>query len=914
MHSKKRGAILLVLFFGSGATALIYEVVWSKFLEQMFGSTIYAQTVVLAAFMGGLALGNRIFGRWSDGLKRPVWFYGWLEILVGIYALLFPVLDRAINSLFVTLGTPIAAHAGWLLMLKAVLSVTLLLGPTILMGGTLPLLAAWLHHWSADAGRRSARFYSVNSLGAVTGAALAGFWLVQHFGMVAALQVAAVVNLTIGLTAMALSPRSLPAEPVSSPQLAEDSSRLEPTLSPKSLQWAGVLVGLTGGVSMGLELLASRSLALIFGSSLQSFAIVLMAFILGIGLGSGWMASPRKRGKSGEKMVVLLLCFAAAWITLLVFNIERWVDFYRIARTGIARTGVGYDYELLLSTGISLVILGLPAACIGAVLPLIMRAVAATGGPLGDRVGTLLTWNTLGAVTGTLLTGFVLMPWLGLRDAFGALALVLGSVALIVSLQHKRFTGLAIAGATSGLAICLLLVNDASWKNVMSSGVFRIREKQFDPQLMPLRKKHIKILFYKDAPDATVSVEAVDGIVGPESIGLRINGKPDAGTDVDLGNQLLLAHLPLLVKPDAQDVFVLGMGSGVTAGAALAYPIQRLDIAENCVPVIQAAKIFSGWNHNVLNDPRTHVWREDARTVLKLHQQRYDVLITEPSNPWTVGVGSVFSRQFYEIAASRLKTNGIIAQWFHVYEASDNIVQLVLRTFNSVFPYIEVWDTGVGDIVILGSKHPWKTGPDVFRRGFGIDRVRTDMWMIDVHSPEALLARQLASQQTGFAIAGPGPIQSDLFPILEYAAPKAFYLDNNSEMLWRYDERTWQQLLAPSKKDSTLKALPLTDAQLVFSDFSTINGDLYHCLFGMTSRLGMPCVFKTPNAVPPPASGNSPLEQAEQAFHKGNLAEAKKLAELAAIQNPRNDIAGYLERVIERKMKLQNQTNNITLK
>jgi spermidine synthase len=637
---------------------------------------------------------------------------------------------------------------------------------------------------------------------------------------------------------------------------------------------------------------------------------VLMAFILGIGLGSAWIASAKRADRSGDKTVVLLLCLAAAWVTLLVFNLERWVDFYRLARTGLARTEVGYAYQLLVSTGISLVILGVPAACIGAVLPLMMRAEAAGGGPLGAQVGKLLTWNTLGAVTGSLLAGFVLMPWLGLRNAFGVLALVLAILALMVAWRERWWRGLVCAAASSAFAISLLAANDAGWQNVISSGAFRIWEKTFDARLMTFRKEHIKILFYKDAPDATVSVEAVDGIIGPESIGLRINGKPDAGTGVDLGNQLLLAHLPLLVKPDAKNVFVLGMGSGITAGATLAYPINRLDIAENCKPVVTAANIFAGWNRHVLDDPRTHVWHEDARTVLKLHPQKYDVIITEPSNPWTVGVGSVFSREFYEIAARRLEPGGIVAQWFHVYEVNDDIVRLVLRTFSSVFPYIEVWDTGIGDIVILGSQQPWPTGPEVFQKGFAIDRVRTDMWMIDIQSPEALLARQLASQRTAFAIPGPGPMQSDLFPILEYAAPRAFFFDNRSQMLQNYDERTWQQLLAPAEKTATLAALPLANAQLVFSDFSTINGELYGCLFGNPANAKVPCVFQTPQPSPPPASDGSTVSKAEQMFHVGDLTRAGALAELGLTQNPNDTMAAYLLRVIEREKKTKAATTH----
>jgi predicted membrane-bound spermidine synthase len=902
MQSQKRGWVILALFFCSGVTALIYEVVWSKLLAQMFGSTIYAQTVVLAVFMGGLALGNRLLGLWADRLRNPVRVYGCLEIAVGVYAFLFMACDRIANRTFIVLGTSLVTHPQLLLLLNGGLAAALLLGPTILMGGTLPLLAAWLQKSYSDAGRRSARFYSVNSLGAVLGAALAGFWLVQSFGIVATLQMAAIVNVTIGVTAVVLG----------RPDLEEKSQTAGPDPAPVTgpdpvglgtWQWAGMIVAMTGAVSMGFEVLASRSLAMIFGPSLQSFAVVLISFILGIGLGSAWIASPRRHGRSGERMIIVLLCLAACWVTVLVFNIERWVDFYRIARTGLARTPTGYIYNEALTVFISLVILGLPAGWIGAVLPLMMRTVSQTEALLGSKVGVLLTWNTLGAVIGVLLTGFVVLPGVGLRDAFGVLASVLAVGALILALRRFRPAGIAGTFLVCLFVGSLFVFSDTNWQYAMSSGVFRIHETQFNSELMAWRKNHIQILFYKDGPDATVSVEKVDGIVAPVELGLRINGKPDAGTLLDVGNQLLLAHLPMLSKPDTKDVFVLGFGSGMTAGAVLGYPIERLDLAENCEPVIQAAPLFGDWNRHVLEDSRTHLWLEDARTVLKLRPQQYDVIITEPSNPWAVGVGSVFSSEFYELAASRLKPGGIMAQWFHLYETQDSLVELVLRTFSSVFPYVEVWDTGVGDIVILGSQQPWPSGPDVFRKGFAIERVRTDMEMIDMHSPEALLARQLASQRTGFAIAGKGPIQSDLFPILEYEAPRAFYLGTGSSILDHYDERTYQQLLAPADKREILHSFNNANTQIIFSDFSTVNGQLYGCLFGNPSSAGIPCAFQTPLPTPPPGGLGAILDQAEKVFNAGDLSEARRLATLALQQKPDDAMAGYVSRVIERAQK-----------
>ena len=890
--------MVLALFFFSGATALVYEVVWAKFLSQMFGSTIYAQTVVLAVFMGGLALGNRIFGRWADRSREPVAVYGCLEIAIGIYAFLFPALDRGADAIFVGLGSPIVERTGLLLGLKGVLSVGLLLGPTILMGGTLPLLAAWLQRCQLDPGRRSARFYSVNSLGAVLGAGLAGFWLVQSYGMVATLRLTALVNLIIGGTAILLSRSRLVEQGV--PAAPAPAGGPKPAGS-ETLHWAGMIVALTGAVSMGFEVVSSRSLALIFGSSLQTFAVVLMAFILGIGLGSAWIASPARNTKSSEKLIVILLGLASVWVVVLVFKIEFWVDFYGLTRSGLARTPLGYVYNLLLTTGMALVILGAPAAFVGAVLPLTIRAVSQEGVLLGAKVGSLLTWNTLGAVAGSLLTGFVLMPKAGLRNAFGILALTLAVGALAVA--RRRYWRLGTVGAVGacGLACSLFLFGEKDWQNVMSSGLFRNRDIEINPQFMALRKEHFRILFYEDGPDATVSVEQLDGVLAPASLALRVNGKTDAGTGMDLSTQLLLAHLPMLARPDAKDVFVLGLGSGMTSGALLAYPVEHIDIAENCEPVIRAVKFFGDWNHHVIENPRVRVWQEDARTVLKLRPKLYDVIITEPSNPWTIGIGSVFSREFYESAARRLKSGGVFTQWFHTYEMSDAILSLILRTFSSVFPYVEIWDADGGDLVILGSSQPWSTGTEVFRRGFTISRVRTDLAMIDINSPEALLARQLASQRTGFAIAGEGPMQSDLHPILEYAAPRAFYLGINCVMLDRFDERTWQQLLAPVEKRKVLASLPVLKAQIVFGDFLSMNGELRACLFNTTPGSDVPCAFNTPAPSPPPGAGGGKIAEASKAFFEGDLESAEALAGMAAKQDPGDALPGYLLRVIGRE-------------
>lgn len=842
-QSRDWSGLFLLLFFISGGSALVYEVVWSKYLSQMFGSTVQAQTVVLAVFMGGLALGNRLAGSWADTAKDPIKLYGYMEMAIGIYAFLFPVLFALADKTFVSAGSKLLDSPRSLVLLKGGLSLLLLLGPTVLMGSTLPLMSAWLNRHSREAGRRSARFYSVNSLGAVLGAGLAGFYLIKSLGLVATLQVTALVNVLLGGTAILLSGASqTPAPPVDSTEVRSRSG-----FTPTSMGWAGLLVLTTGGVSMGLEVLASRSLALILGSSLQSFAVVLMAFILGIGLGSAGMASRNVSRCQSEKAIVWLLAGASAWISLLVLNLESWVEIYRVALTGLARTLMGYAFHELLAGAMAMVVLGIPAAMIGAVLPLLIRSVSGTAANLGERVGRLLTWNTVGAVGGVLLTGFVLMPRFGLRPSFAILALGLVLVAGIAAWKSGFYGGLIPSGGAALLGAALLVFDGEGWRHVLSSGVFRSRETTVDFTVMEKRKQHVAIAFYEDAPDATVSVEHGDGVGAPAEWGLRINGKADASSHGDLGTQLLVGHLPILARPESKDIFILGLGSGITGGAVLCHPVDSLTIAENCEPVVRASQWFETWNRGVLTNKATKLWLEDARTVLKLSRKTYDVIITQPSNPWMAGIGSVFSREYYLLAASRLKPGGIMAQWFHVYEMHDGIVELVLRTFSSVFPHMEIWDTGQGDIVLLGSLQRWETSLDRFQPVFERAAFKADLARLGLDTPEALLARQLASQSTAFAIVGEGPIQSDAFPILEYEAPRAFFMGISSHVLQAYDERTRQWENCPAFKRAALQSLSLEDLRKQFTRLSTINQELDMI---MTRRFqgepplpNVPCLF-----------------------------------------------------------------------
>lgn len=910
--------LILLLFFSSGATALVYEVLWSKYLTMMLGSTVQAQTVVLAVFMGGLAIGNRIFGKRSISVKNPLLVYGVLEIIIGLYAYFFTWFYKAADWSFMTIGSHFFNVSSVLLILKLVISVVLLTIPTIMMGGTLPVIAAWIEKQPGfDSGARVGIFYATNSLGAVFGAGLAAFYLIEAFGMASSLELTALANFAIGAVAaiisrMQQSDITIPTTPLKSGSDDPSETSAEPAsdqAAPASSTWFAVMVALTGGVSMGLEVLYSRALALIAGGSLQAFALVLMSFILGIGLGSIAISSSRAARKYGVHTIYLLLLVAASLVIVNVVFIEKWTIIYSHARFGLAANRTGYIWHQIGLALISFLMLGLPAACLGAVVPLSIRFLQGQGRALGDQVGRLLTANTIGAVVGVLLTGFIFMPLIGLRGALATLAVILMAATAVIAFRREQVAAVIGVLILTGVAITAVATTGESWRLVMSSGIYRIRGTPVDQSWLDLRSKFTKLLYYKDSADASVAVESSKMPHDlTEQISLRTNGKTEASTVGDLSTQYLVAHLPLIANPDAKNVFLLGMGSGITAAAALSHPIEKIIIAENCAPIIEAAKVFAPWNRGVHTNSRVLIRNDDARAVLKLSPTNYDVIINEPSNPWVAGVGSIFSQEFYELCASRLTEGGVVAQWFHSYEMSDYVVFLVLRTFSSVFPHMEVWDTQQGDIVMLGSKKPWVSNPAHYQKSFDRPLVRRDMGQIHINSAVALWARQLASQKTASAIAGDGPIQRDEFPILEYEAPRAFFVGGEAVKVNSFDERTLQFPLSNKQKIAALRALPENTLLESYRFYSSSNPDMRLYLNAVNTREtgGMRrldpmghIVFRAPHLYPevPAAVTNATPELAECL-----RLEARMLRDMANWRDPASRIEQILNDLLSKNI------------
>jgi hypothetical protein len=539
------------------------------------------------------------------------------------------------------------------------------------------------------------------------------------------------------------------------------------------------------------------------------------------------ISSFRAANKRAFPAIFSLLIAAGVIVAFNVLFIEHWTVGYTQAKYGLAANHTGYLWHEIAVAIMSFFILGLPAACLGAVLPLSIRLARREGISLGDEVGHLLTWNTCGAVGGVLLTGFLFMPALGLRGALGLFGVLLMALAGFIAFKGDANRAFIGAVAICVAASTLILNSDKDWQGILGVGLFRVRNQFLTLASLKKERAQSDILFYKDSADATVCVEEVGTTndVSTQRL-LRINGKTDASTEGDLATQYLLAHLPIMANPDAKRVFVLGFGSGITAGALLGNPIEQLTIAENCEPVLEAAPLFGQWNRGVLTNARTRIRNDDARSVLKLNPDKYDVIISEPSNPWVMGIGSVFSKEFYELCASRLAEGGIMAQWFHKYEMSDEIIALVIRTFSSVFPSVELWDPQEGDLILLGSAKPWESSPARWQKVFDRPEPRKDLAALGIRSAVVLWARQSASQRSAFAIPGDGPIQTDEAPILEYDAPEAFFIGKYAQKHVFFDERTVQFPLADRAKITTLRALPDQALLESFATFKSYNPDI----------------------------------------------------------------------------------------
>jgi len=806
----------------SGMAGLVYEIVWARYLALFLGHTSYAVIAVLVAFMGGLALGNVWIGVWADRTRRPLASYAWLEIAIGVYALVFPHYYEVCYNAFLGLARSLAPGSAGLLALKFVFSLLTILIPTVLMGGTLPLLTRLLTRSLGEMREKVAALYFINSAGGVIGIGLADFWWIEAIGLQATVMVGAVLNLTVGALALFVSGfiREGQAGPVANASPVAAASgvvsdvELE-TYAPVDLRLAVLGIGLSGFVAMLYQVAWTRLLALALGSSTHAFSLMLITFITGLTVGAWIVYRWRSLRRSLAAFAWTELALAVT-VGLSLFFYEFLPYWFGRLADLLARRPEAYGLYQGLQGLLCFAVMFVPTVWLGMTLPLVTRAATPSIERAGRTVGRVFAVNTLGTVLGAALTGLWLLPRLGLAGTFvlGVALNVLVGLAIVVRVERGRLRRIAVAGSAVLIVMLAVLSPFLShyWRNALTLGVFRQRDLATNWREYHQGVKNGKLLFYRDGAGATVSVHT--GENPATDFFLKVNGKTDASTLGDMTTQLLAGHLPILLHPAATNVLVVGLGSGVTAGAVAAHPsVQTIDVVEISPEVVDAARLFAAYNRDVLRDPRMRLVIDDAKSYLLLNQRRYQTIISEPSNPWMAGVAGVFTLEFYQQCRAHLDTGGVMLQWVQLYEFSDAGLDTVVATFSQVFPHVSIWHTDAADILLIGTVEPRANDLAPFAARLAEPSVKADLERVQLTNLPLLLSHELISSVYGSLLPPPeARIHSDYYPVLEYLAQRDFFVRKGASRFRQIDENF-------SRRPTTMLGEYLRAHPLTWEDF-----------------------------------------------------------------------------------------------
>ncbi len=718
-YSPRIFKLVAACFFLSGATGLIYEVLWARMLGLVFGATTLAVSTVLAAFMGGLALGSAIAGRRGAAVRRPVRAYGLLEIGIALYALAVPFLFTFVDNLYAVIWQHF--HPGFFAfsLWRFLLSCVMLLVPTTLMGATLPLLSAALLRSTGPGSTSITRLYTRNLAGAICGSIAAGFVLLPMLGVRTTIYVAAIINIIIGIVSVLADRRMEMQSSAGSDDKTDASDELEETSFATDVNDAGfwmVCAFVSGFVTISTQVAWTRMLAMIIGSSTYAFSIVVALFLLGLSAGA-FVIARRNLSTILRETVLKVELFTAVSIVLSLVMANKIPAL--LVNTGVRLHINSWAGLLTLQIlSVALMIL-LPAFLMGMIMPLVLVwAGTKTRDQSVRLIGRSYAINTIGAIAGAFLAGFFLIPKLSTRSTIlfaAALCIIVAAGAYQPKADARdRDLQRAVAAGLTFAAIVLLFVvaprmNLADLSVGAYDSLVRVLAKSrgaVEDETGQQRGLDVhQLLMYDEGPTSTVSVRKDWDITS-----MAINGRTNASDSEDMATQVMLGQMPLLLAPHLRNALVVGFATGVTAGAILQSPIESVACVELEPATVNGSRFFEHVNQHPLNDPRLHLIIDDARTYLRVNPTRYDIIVSEPSHPWVPGVANLFTREFFQLGRERLNDDGIFVQWLQIYQLSTDSLRSVLATFHGTFPYVQVFRVEGAwkgkDLLLVGSKTP----------------------------------------------------------------------------------------------------------------------------------------------------------------------------------------------------------------
>ncbi len=755
------------LLFCSGLCALVYQTVWLRELRLVFGASTAASSAVLAIFMLGLGLGSALLGKRADGAPRPLALYARLEGVISLSAAASPLLLVLTRWLYLAIGGTQAVGSFFGTVLRLLLSALVLLIPTVAMGATLPAAARSVET-ADDPGRRSlAVLYGVNTLGAVCGAVLSTFLLIEVYGIRTTLWLAALCNGLVAVVANALS-RKL------EPELAVVAAAPEPTapadgaLPPRRLVFAGAAA--VGFAFMLCEGVWYRMLAPVLGGSTFTFGIILAVALLGIGLGGAAYAAWFRERALAVRTFAFTALLEAALVALPLWLGDDLAVAAALLRALGATGFAGLASSWVLIAGIVV----FPAALVsGFQFPVMLALLGRGREGVGRDVGAAYAWNTGGSILGSLAGGFGLLPLLGAVGAWrlaAGLLLALGVAAALLSARREGQRAWLLPSGLAALAAAVFLLSPgptAAWRH---SGVGVGRTAAMGSTINEIkrwaREQRQIVVWEKDGVESSIA------LVNRNGLAFVVNGKSDGNAVLDAPTQVMSGLVGALLHGAPKTALVVGLGTGSTAGWLAAIPqMERVDVVEIEPDIVRVAEDCAPVNQAVMKNPKLTLLFDDAREVLLTSGGRYDVIFSEPSNPYRAGIASLFTLEFYQAVQQRLSERGVFVQWLQAYGVDAKTVRVAIATLATVFPNVEIWQAHGGDLLLVASAAPRAYDEAQLRALVAQEPYRSalrDVWR--ALSLEDFLARHLATTGLARALVAAGEdVNTDDLPLIEFA-------------------------------------------------------------------------------------------------------------------------------------------------
>jgi spermidine synthase len=760
----KRPAAVAALLFGSGFCALIDQTVWFRQFRLIFGVSTFATAAVLAIFMGGLGVGSALLGKRADAHPRPLAFYGNLELLIAASAALSQPLLWLVAKIYFAAGGSVNLGLFVSTILRLILAALVLGVPTVLMGGTLPAAARAIETADDTGRRRLALLYGVNTLGAVAGTLTSTFVLLEMFGNRNALFASVAVNLGVGLAARVMAGDTVMLSDTKDLRRGDSS----PTTRLRMTVGAAFIVGFAFFL---MELVWYRMLAPILGGSTFTFGLILAVALLGIGLGGAAYAfwgGQRRATPAGFALTCSLEAAALALPFILGDRLALYTNYLR--SLGL----LGFHGFIVGWTLIALVVVFPAALVAGVQFPLLISLLGEGNEAVGRHVGLAYAWNTAGAIAGSLAGGFGLLPLLTAPGTWKLVVIVLAVTAIAV----RRVVPSAIAVATV-VAMFLALGPTAVWRH-SGIGAGRAGYRNTINEIRDWENEFRRNLVWQaDGRESGVA------LTDPNDFAFVVNGKVDGSARGDAGTQVMAGMVGASIHPNPRSALVIGLGTGSTAGWLGAVPsIDHVDVVELEPAILHVAAACSAINHDVLHNRKVRIRIGDAREVLLTARDGYDIIFSEPSNPYRAGIASLYTEEFYRAAKARLNRGGIFSQWLQAYDVDAQTLRTIFATMTAVFPHVDTWHTDEGDLLLVASSEPHVVDVDQLRarvRGQPLLPAMSNAWRME--TAEGFLAHFLADENLTRAIArGETALNTDDRTLVEFGFARGLGVSERFDM------------------------------------------------------------------------------------------------------------------------------------